>query len=437
MTSDEYVTRDKTLLVFNCHEPWIYQLGVLGYKLDIVVDLPGKYNKGWDGRMRPVPVNARLISLPEALQSPTDYYCIITHNTTDLLDIRSRPEPRLIVLHHTLEGRLQEEHSSVNPQKMKDMLRKYLELVGGHAVATSMFKGESWGLTDDIVHFGLDVNDYPPYSGEIAKGLRICNFVNSRRHILLWDFHEKAFADIPVTLVGRNPDIPGVEAAESWEHLKAILQSHRFYVHTADPRYEAGYNMATVEAMAAGLPVLGNRHPTSPVKHGVTGFLSDNPRELQHCARLLLEDRKLAALMGQQARKTAAERFSLMRFKHAFLRSIEIARRKCHTRKVDPSSLRCGAFGPVPVAGGNNAPPTPTEAYRFDRARCSSAGPQPAPPGHPSDSSCWFGASVPVKTPGDTPAPGPSHAAAGWHPAEAGPCRTAAGADPRSPRRAF
>lgn len=42
--------------------------------------------------------------------------------------------------------------------------------------------------------------------------------------------------------------------------------------------------------------------------------------------------------MGQQARTTVEERFSLTRFKHAFLRSIEIARRKWHTRKINPAT---------------------------------------------------------------------------------------------------
>lgn len=340
---------DRTLLVFNCHEPWIYQLSMLGYPLDIIVNLRGKYNRGWDERMRPLPANARLITLPEAIESRTEYYCIVTHNTTDLLDIRSRPEPRLIVLHHTLEGRLAEEDANIDLQQMKDMLHRYLDLVGGHAVATSMFKGESWGFTDDVVPFGIDVDAYLPYSGERPCGLRICNFINSRRHILLWDLHEKAFEGIPITLVGHNPDIPGVEAARNWDHLKTILQSHRFYIHTADPRFEAGHNMATAEAMAAGLPVLGNRHPTSPIKHGVTGFLSDNPRELGRYARMLLEDRNLAELMGWQARKTVAERFSLTRFKHAFLRSIEIARRKWYTRKIDPLRLHAGPVQPAPM----------------------------------------------------------------------------------------
>jgi len=330
---------DRTLLVFNCHEPWIHQLGVLGYTLDIIVGLKGKYNQGWDYRMRPLPVRARLITLPEALQSRKDYYCIITHNTTDLLDVRSRPEPRLLVLHHTLEGRLQEERSSIDPQKMKDMLHHYMELVGAHVVATSMFKGESWGFTDDIVHFGIDVNEYLPYRGAQAAGLRICNFISSRRKILLWDLHEQAFAGLPVTLVGHNPDVPGVQAARDWDHLKTILQAHRFYIHTADPMLEAGHNMATAEAMAAGLPVIGSRHPTSPIRHGISGFLSDDPQRLRRYAQMLLEDQDLARLMGQQARKTVVERFSLTRFRHSFLRSIEIARRKWYTRKIDPASL--------------------------------------------------------------------------------------------------
>lgn len=335
MQKQEGQANKKTLLVFNCHEPWVYQLGALGYELDIIIGLKGRHKKTWDEQMRPVPPNSRLITLPEALQSQTSYYCIITHNITDLLDVKSRPEPRLIVLHSTLESRVQEEKTSIEPEKMKEALHKYLRLIGGYAVATCRLKGESWGFAEDIVTFGTDVDDYLPYSGEKACGLRICNFIASRKKILLWDFHKKAFDGIPVRLVGYNPDMPGVATAESWDHLKRILQSHRFYIHTADPRLETGYNMSTVEAMAAGLPVLGNRHPTSPVKHGVNGFLSDDPDELRKYARMLLEDKSLAVLMGRQARKTAVERFSITRFKEAFLRSIETARHKWESKKVD------------------------------------------------------------------------------------------------------
>ena len=53
-----------------------------------------------------------------------------------------------------------------------------------------------------------------------------------------------------MTLVGRNDNMPGVEPAHDWAELKQILSRHRFFVHTADPNLEDGYNMATLEAMA-------------------------------------------------------------------------------------------------------------------------------------------------------------------------------------------
>jgi len=338
MHNQEKRNNNKTLLVFNCHEAWVYQLGWLGYDLDIIIGLQGQYHLTWDERMRPVPPNSRLITLPEALKSQKRYYCIITHNITDLLDVKFRPEPRLIVIHSTIEGRTLEEKSKVEPENIKQLLRKYLELVGGHVVVGSMLKGESWGFMEDIVVAGVEPDEYLPYSGQKACGLRICNFINSRKKILLWDFHKKAFDEIPIQLVGHNPDISGVTAAQSWDHLKKMLQTHRFYVHTADPRLEDGYNMASIEAMTAGMPVIGNIHPTSPVEHGVSGFLSDDHEELRRYARMLLDDRNLAVRMGSEARKVASEHFSATKFKKAFFQSIETARHKWQNRDAHLTS---------------------------------------------------------------------------------------------------
>jgi hypothetical protein len=335
MRKQEAPAPEKTLLVFNCHEPWVYQLGVLGYKLDIIIGLKGRYLETWDEQMRPIPPNSRLITLQEAQQSQTLYHCIITHNITDMLDIKHGHEPRLMVIHSTFEGRALEENSDVIPQDMKDTLKKYLKLIGGHAVAISTLKGKSWDFTEDITPCAVDVDDYLPFSGQKSSGLRICNFIESRKTILLWDFHEKAFDGIPVRLVGHNPNMPGVRATNSWDHLKRMLQSHRFYIHTANPELEDGYNMASLEAMAAGMPILGNRHPTSPIEHGVSGFLSDDPAELRKYANMMLEDKILATMMGQEARKTVIEQFSMTKFKESFLKSIETARQKWKHRKLN------------------------------------------------------------------------------------------------------
>jgi glycosyltransferase involved in cell wall biosynthesis len=324
------------LLVFNCHEAWVHQLSGIGFGLDVIVGLKGRYTETWDERMRPLPAEARLVTLAEALASRVEYACVITHNITDLLDVRAIDRPKIIVLHSTLEGRVESEGASIEPAKARDALARFLALTGGHAVAVSELKGRSWRLEADIVEFGVDPGAYPEHRGELARGLRISNLVNRRRSILKLDFHDAAFRDVPITLVGHNPDIPGVAAASSWDELKAILSAHRFYVHTADPRLEDGYNMATLEAMAAGLPVLGNTHPSSPVEQGVSGFLSDDPARLREHALELLADAELASRMGARARATVIERFHVRLFRAGFARSIERAQATWMEKRRQP-----------------------------------------------------------------------------------------------------
>jgi len=327
------------LLVFNCHEAWVHQLGGLDRPMDVIVDLSGRFKRTWDEQMRPLPPNARIVTLERVLASPEPYYCIIAHNISDLLDVKLLPGPRLVVIHSTLEGRAREENSKVSPEKLSAMLKQYLALVAGHAVPCSLLKGRSWGFTDDIVPFAVNADDYPPHVGDVPAGLRISNHIKDRAHILMWDFHAEAFGDLPVHLVGHNPDNPDlgdVHAADNWADLKHTLSRHRFYIHTARTDCEDGYNMATLEAMAAGLPVLGNRHPTSPIVDGVSGFLSDDPAELHRRAAELLADADLAAQMGQAARQTAIEKFPMSAFRQAFSRSIETARAKHAGRTPNP-----------------------------------------------------------------------------------------------------
>jgi glycosyltransferase involved in cell wall biosynthesis len=182
------------------------------------------------------------------------------------------------------------------------------------------------------LHCFADVADYREPTYEIAAGLRVANHVTTKRVFLDWDFHEAAFSGLPVTLVGHNPEL-GLEAARDWDDLKDKFATHRFAIHTADPRYEDGFNMAVVESMAAGLPVISNAHPTSPITHGVDGFLCATPDEARAHARALLGDIELARTMGAAARRTAIERFSPDAFRTGMRDAIDRARKKFRRRE--------------------------------------------------------------------------------------------------------
>lgn len=316
---------DDHLLVLNCHEAWVHQLDGLPCALDLVVGLSGRPHAGWDERMRPLPRRARVLRLDEARARPERWTCAVAHNLTDLLDLRALQVPKLLVLHSTLEGRLREERSSVPPREMRRALHAYLARERVHAVAVSPLKARSWGGIEHVMPNGVDVDAYRQPTLELACGLRISNFLERRRAILALDFAERAFAGLPLRLVGHNPGHPDARAAESWGELKALLAAHRFYVHTADPELEDGFNLASLEAMAAGLPVLGNANPSSPIVHGESGFTSDDAHELARGARALLEDRELALRMGAAARARVARDHSLASFRAGFELAIERA----------------------------------------------------------------------------------------------------------------
>ena len=249
------------IAVFNCHEAWVYQLRALALPIDIITDLPGREVRGWDFRVRPLPPQSRLISLAEATLAPAPYHAIIAHNLSDLLDARELRGPRILVLHMTLDGIMLEQSSSTPAVKLKECAAEYAHRTGTHVVAVSQSKGASWGFTEDVVLLSADPADYPDWQGALPRGLRISNRISRRAQTLLWSFHQEAFARVPVTLVGDNPDIPGIRASCDWAELKIFLQHHRFYVHTARTDLEDGHNMASLEAMAAGMPIVASDIP--------------------------------------------------------------------------------------------------------------------------------------------------------------------------------
>jgi len=305
--------------------------------LDVVVGLRGRQTEGWDARMRPVPLNSRLLRLEEVLRSNEIYDCIITHNLTDLLEAKALAGPRVLVLHETLDGAMLEQSSHFQAEEFRSTVKKFVLLTHTQVIAVSQLKGRSWGFDRDIVTLSADTSDYLPWRGDLARGLRVANQIERRPRVLLWDYHQRAFGGLPVTLVGNNPGMDGVKPSECWSDLKNILSRHRYYIHTADPNLEDGYNMATLEAMAAGLPVLGNAHPTSPVEHGVSGFLSDNPNELRAYAQRLMDDRDLARRMGEAARRTASLTFSHTLFARRFREAMAAARQKWQKRENQSS----------------------------------------------------------------------------------------------------
>jgi hypothetical protein len=315
----------RRILTFNCHEPYVHHLAKLGYPLDVVDGLPGRYVKSWDTKSRPVPQNVTLIQLND-IYSRGPYLTAICHNVSDLIAIKHLDVPRILILHVSLQGRVAEEGCSLAIQDMQYTVRTYLRMVGGVVVAVSKPKLTSWGVEGTVIEPPVDPDEYGDYTGELPEGIRVSNLVSKRARILAWDVHQEIVRNIPLLHVGYNPDITGVEPARDWDHLRHLLRTHRFYLHTSDPDLEDGYNLALLEAMGTGLPVVATCSPTSPVVDGQSGFISDNVEYLRWGIQQLLSDPQLAFQMGERGRQVVLERFSVSRFLESWHETIGEAR---------------------------------------------------------------------------------------------------------------
>jgi len=68
------------LLTFNCHEAWVHQLEYVGYLVDIIDGLPGRYCHRWDLNVRPFPRGSNFIFFDQVMEQRPSYGYIITHN---------------------------------------------------------------------------------------------------------------------------------------------------------------------------------------------------------------------------------------------------------------------------------------------------------------------------------------------------------------------
>lgn len=315
------------ILTFNCHEAYVHLLGKLGLELDIVDALPGRYTPRWDERMRPLPPRARRIDLAAA-RAGAAYDAAIAHNLTDLLELRELAVPKILVLHVSLHARCEEEPGAPEPGVVQQRVATYLALTGATAVAVSEAKAASWGLECPVIRPCADPAEYRDYTGDVPVALRVANQIAARPRRFAWDEHLAIVGSLPFKLIGHNPGVAGAEPAASWQALRHAYREHRAYVHTATPGLDDGYNLALVEAMTTGMPVVSNAAPNSPLSDGHDGFVGGTPERLHAALARLLSEPTLARELGCRARETALSAFPLQGFVEGWHRALELARRR-------------------------------------------------------------------------------------------------------------
>lgn len=314
------------ILTFNWHEPYLCLLSRINHDFLVVEpEISPGHNRKWNKNMRPVPDNFCLITREQAeeqlVQGEID--CIIAHNVKDLIEVKDFSLPKIIVFHNCLTTEIKLGKDKIDKGEYLEKLKPFLE--GVTKVFISEKKKADWNISGKVVLPGIDVSEYGGYTGKDKTVLRVGNLLKERDLMLGYSFGEKIVKNHPLATLGQNPTIKNSRLSNGFEDLLTQFRSNRVYLNTTVDEFEDGYNLAMLEAMAIGMPVVSSNNNTSPLIDGKNGFISDDPEYLNRCISNLLENSEMAKQMGRHAKKTVEEKFPINKFIQSWNRVVEFS----------------------------------------------------------------------------------------------------------------
>ncbi len=304
------------ILTFNWHESYIHLLARTGCDFDVVEKWKGG-RFGWIEEFRPVPPNCHLVSESEAITrlNAGAYDRVIAHNLNDLISVNQWSIPKILIFHNKLSSEIALGGNTINRDAYLENVRqliasiRYLTLV-----FISKAKMEDWGMRGEIILPGVDTAEYNSWRGDVRKVLRVGNSLMERDIVLGYSVQDRLLKGLSSIVLGLNPNIADSYVPKSWEEFKNFMRSHRVYLNTTGHPYEDGYNLAMLESMATGMPVVSIANPSSPIEDNINGYVSSDEGYLRGRIEELLGNRSLAESLGRRARETVMDKFPIESF---------------------------------------------------------------------------------------------------------------------------
>jgi hypothetical protein len=324
---------DQTILTFNWHEPYLTLLAKTGYSFHIVEPDRGRLGKRkWNFASRPLPDNCSLVTWDHARATLAQqgYALVIGHNIFDASRVSSYHETPLVLLYHNkLSTEITLGGNSVDRELF---LADIAPLVSraSRKVAVSTSKQEDWGIADKkslVIFPGVPVDfSHNTYTGERGDVLRVVNHISDRAIMFGPAIADRILEGFPHSLVGDNPGIATSFHAPSYDELLDRYNTCGVYLHITLAPAEDSYNLAMLEAMAQGAPVVAWRHPHTFLTDGVDGFVVDTVEKARETIASLLADPTLVRTIGATGKQTVNRLFPLDRFIGAWRSVIDDAR---------------------------------------------------------------------------------------------------------------
>ena len=164
-----------------------------------------------------------------------------------------------------------------------------------------------------VIEHGVPAPHDVGHSGELARGLVVTNHLARRGRRMGPDLFLEARRALPLDLVGMGAEELGGLGEIAHARLPAFMARYRFLF---SPIRYSSLGLGVIEAMMAGLPVItfATAEMATVIENGVSGYTATHLAPLLAHMQALLDDPHLARQLGEGARRTARDRFSIGRF---------------------------------------------------------------------------------------------------------------------------
>lgn len=293
------------ILTFPTHERYETQLCKTGHEF---YSFHLKGSKKWNNEQVEVPENYHI--LPEnEVSSYLDFDFILVQSKFWQYQVAQQINANLqlpvIVLEHTVP----------TPQTIsKEQFEQMRSMIGNTNVFISEYSKNAWGIDYNtrVVHHGLDTEVFKNNDSE-KQGhiLTVANDFVKRDYCLNYSGWERITKGLPTKLIGDTKGLS--EPAKSTEDLVNAYNECGVYLNTSTL---SPIPMSLLEAMSCGCAVVSTATCMIPeiIDNGVNGFISNDESQLKAYILQLLEDKELRNTIGNNARQTIENRFSLPAF---------------------------------------------------------------------------------------------------------------------------
>lgn len=296
------------VLTWHTHGAYLHYLSHAPHDF-YVLSKPG-HPPGYGGRCGSMPWRDNLIELPAERARHHEFDCILFQDDPqwekdqyELLTPAQRALPRIYLEHDPPMA-----HPASTRHPVDDP-----EVLLVHVTPFNALMWDNGRTPVRVIEHGVTIAPEVHYSGELARGLVVTNHLARRGRRMGPDLFLQARQSVPLDLVGMAAHELGGLDEIAHARLPAFMARYRFLF---SPIRYSSLGLAVIEAMMAGLPVvaLATTEMATVVENGVSGYAATDLASLIGHMQALLDDPALARHLGEGARRTARDRFSIGRF---------------------------------------------------------------------------------------------------------------------------